>query len=84
MAEEHDEIPYVFARNPIIEETAWSDLGGGDFYPTLSVRVGAEEWDEDTVQTSGLSFTTDFDTSSPNLFFLTLTVDGSPHCRSAY
>lgn len=53
LAEEADEVPFVFIRSPLVEESTWSTLDGEDFYPTLEIRVG------------GHVLVADFDTGSP-------------------
>ena len=31
-------VPFVFVREPLVEESAWSVLAGNDVYPTLRIR----------------------------------------------
>jgi hypothetical protein len=66
---EHDYIPFVFSCPPLFEETAWSKLENNDFYPTLSISIGAGDWAHSTLFTQGRILTADFDTGSPYLFF---------------
>jgi len=68
LAREHGEIPYVFVRTPLIEETAWSRVAADDLYPTVAVCVGSASWEESVLPTSGLQLTADFDTGSPHTF----------------
>jgi hypothetical protein len=57
---------YIITREPLIEEQArWSDLGGGDYYPTLELYFGAEDWDDRRVFREGRQITCDFDTGNP-------------------
>jgi len=62
-------IPFVFAAQPLIEETSWADLGDDDFYPRLSIVVAAENKDLRDPQNDGLIINADFDTGSGNTFF---------------
>ncbi len=35
-------VPFVFVREPLIEESGWSALAGDDFYPTIRLTVAAD------------------------------------------
>jgi hypothetical protein len=69
VGKKYERVPFVFNRPPLFEETGWSTLEDHDFYPTLSVSVGAFQWDHATLLTRGKQLTADFDTGSPYLFF---------------
>jgi len=57
---------YVIGAD-VIEEAAWSDLGDGDFYPTLPIVLGREEWEEEELFKDGLHIVADFDTGNPDV-----------------
>ncbi len=57
---------YVIGAD-VIEEAAWSQLGDGDFYPTLPVVLGREEWEEEELFRNGLHVVADFDTGNPDV-----------------
>jgi len=62
-------IPFVFAAQPLIEESSWADLADDDFYPRLSIIVAAENKELRDPQNDGLIINADFDTGSGNAFF---------------
>lgn len=66
----YDCIPFVFTRSPLVEETTWSPLPYNDFYPTISIGVGAGDWDHSTLLDQGRQLIADFDTGSPRLFVI--------------
>jgi len=52
----------------LVEETAaWSDLGRGDYYPTVEIFLGARVWNDSEVFSRGTRITSDFDTGNPAL-----------------
>ncbi len=68
IGEEQNLVPFLFVREPLIEESAWSPLGRGDFYPALPLMVGPQDMEVEELPLSGVEFKTDFDTGSPCLF----------------
>jgi len=56
---------YLVAREALIEESRWSDLKGGDYYPTLEVYIGNTDWSDDDVFENGGKVASDFDTGNP-------------------
>lgn len=61
---------YVIMGEPLIEElahpiSAWSDLGEGDYYPTLELFLGDRTWDDERVFRDGRKVASDFDTGNP-------------------
>lgn len=52
---------------PVEERCTWSDLGQGDFYPTLEVYLGARAWSDAEVFSKGTPVIADFDTGNPAL-----------------
>jgi hypothetical protein len=62
-------IPFVFAAQPLIEESSWADHKDDDFYPRLSIVVAAENKELGNPQNDGLIINADFDTGSGNAFF---------------
>jgi len=66
-------IPIVNPRKFIIEESAWSDLTAerkGDYYPTVPIVVGHEQWSDPAVFQRGIRITADFDTGNWGVFAL--------------
>jgi len=59
--------PWTFIANPIIEESYWAAISDNDFYPSVSVAFGAENWNQEDVMKKGLQFDTDLDTGSGNI-----------------
>jgi hypothetical protein len=59
--------PFVFIANPVIEESYWTALPEDDFYPTLSITLGAANWDETELIKKGLKIDADFDTGSTDV-----------------
>jgi len=57
---------YVLTEDPI-EETSWSILGNGDYYPSIEVFLGGAEWKETEVFNNGLEIAADFDTGNPDV-----------------
>jgi hypothetical protein len=59
---------FILTRPLLVEETsAWSDLGQGDYYPTVELFLGARAWSESEVFSRGASVIGDFDTGNPAL-----------------
>ena len=44
---------YVLTEDPI-EESRWSPIGDGDYYPTIDAFIGGAEWDEEGAFHQGL------------------------------
>lgn len=61
-------VPFVFVRESLIEESAWSLLPRSDFYPTLQILIGPSGCRSENLAERGVTFVADFDTGSPNLF----------------
>jgi hypothetical protein len=59
--------PWTFIANPVIEESYWAAVADNDFYPSLSIALGAANWNEEDVIKKGLKFDADFDTGSGNI-----------------
>lgn len=57
---------YVLTKD-LIEESPWSNLGNGDYYPTIQVFVGGAQWKEEEVFDRGLQMVSDFDTGNPDV-----------------
>jgi hypothetical protein len=60
--------PYVFVRDALIEEIAsspWIQVSEKDYYPTIQVFVGKQEWDNEKLDASENVLIADFDTGSP-------------------
>jgi hypothetical protein len=57
--------PLIFVRNPIIEETSWSPLPHNGWYPTLSIYIGEQSWDDAQLTTADITLVSDFDTGTP-------------------
>jgi hypothetical protein len=68
LGKEHDLVPFVFSRPPLFEELSWSALSAGDFYPTLALTIGANDWEHAQLLAQGQQLNADFDTGSPYLF----------------
>ncbi len=58
---------YILTKDPI-EESSWSPIGNGDYYPTIEAFVGNAEWEEETVFARRLQITSDFDTEASACF----------------
>ena len=59
---------FILTRPVLVEETAvWSNLGRGDYYPTVEVFLGARVWNESEVFSRGTSVISNFDTGNPAL-----------------
>jgi len=58
--------PFTFIANPVIEESYWTVIQANDFYPSLSVTLGAANWSKDELMENGMTFNADFDTGSPD------------------
>ncbi|HXF04600.1 MAG TPA: hypothetical protein VNM72_04200 [Blastocatellia bacterium] len=59
---------FILTSPPLVEEVAaWSDLGQGDYYPTVEIFLGARVWNDDEVFSRGARITSDFDTGNPAL-----------------
>jgi hypothetical protein len=61
-------VPFVFVREPLVEESAWSSLPGEDWYPTLYLTLAALGTATCDVPATGVSLAADLDTGSPGLF----------------
>lgn len=59
--------PWTFIANPVIEESYWSALRDNDFYPTLSITVGAASWSKDELHEKGFKIDSDFDTGAGDM-----------------
>jgi hypothetical protein len=59
--------PWTFIANPVIEESYWAALPDTDFYPTISIAFGAENWSQEDVIKKGIKFDADLDTGSGNI-----------------
>lgn len=61
--------PCFVVTHPVhVEETSpWSDLGQGDFYPTVQLYLGTRDWSEAEVFQRGVQMNSDFDTGNPAL-----------------
>jgi hypothetical protein len=57
---------YVLTEDPI-EESRWSPITDGDYYPTIDVFIGGINWGEEEVFHRGLKITSDFDTGNPDV-----------------
>lgn len=57
--------PLVFVANLHIEESLWAALPRDDFYPSLTVTIGAADWDQADLSKKGITLDADFDTGSP-------------------
>ena len=57
---------YVFTRD-LVEESAWSSIGSGDYYPSIEVYVGDAVWSDEEVFNKGLKVVCDFDTGNPGV-----------------
>lgn len=57
---------YVLTEDPI-EESRWSPIGDGDYYPTIDMFIGGAQWEEEEVFRRGLKLTSDFDTGNPDV-----------------
>ncbi|MBM3242068.1 hypothetical protein FJZ31_37830 [Candidatus Poribacteria bacterium] len=60
--------PYVFVRDALIEEIAnspWTQVSEKDYYPTIQVFVGKQEWDNEKLDVAENVLIADFDTGSP-------------------
>ena len=59
---------FIVTRPVPVEETSpWSDLGQGDFYPTVELHLGAHGWTDAEVFSRGARISSDFDTGNPAL-----------------
>ena len=61
-------VPFVFVRGPLIEESGWSVLPRGDFYPTIRLSIAAAGTSTEHLPNTGIELTADFDSGSPGLF----------------
>jgi hypothetical protein len=61
-------VPFVFVREPLVEESGWARLAGNDFYPTVRLTLSPPGTNPENPLAAGVSFTADFDSGSPNLF----------------
>lgn len=57
---------YVLTDDPI-EESHWSPIRNGDYYPTIEVIIGNALWKEEEVFQRGLKIASDFDTGNPDI-----------------
>lgn len=66
-------VPFLFVREPLIEEvtpasgapSAWSQISATDFYPTIQMRVGHADIDDQTLLQTGVAMIADLDTGAP-------------------
>ena len=64
LAKNSDKACYVFSAPDIVEESAWILVDEEDYYPTISLFLGAEDLDEShIIQTQQIA--ADFDTGNP-------------------
>lgn len=75
--ERHGKPCYIFSREDLVEEVAWSRLCGGDYYPTVEVYLGSPEWTDSEVFDKGVKIVTDFDTGNP-FYRMFRDEDGTP------
>lgn len=61
--------PFVFIANPIIEESHWTAIPDGDFYPSIPITVGAPNWNPQSMSENGFSVICDFDSGANNILF---------------
>jgi hypothetical protein len=61
-------VPFVFVREPLVEEAAWSSLEDDDVYPTVDLTLAAMGTARQDLSATGVSVVADFDTGSPGLF----------------
>ncbi len=61
--------PLVFVAAPIIEESSWKALPWEDFYPSLEITLGADNWTAEVMQEKGLEIEADLDTGSGETLF---------------
>ncbi|MHC1733838.1 MAG: response regulator [Bacteroidales bacterium] len=54
------QVPFLFFRAPLIEESSWNNTPTGDFYPTLNIQVHKKE--------NSKQYRSDFDTGSDSTF----------------
>jgi len=66
LAKEHDKACYVFSAPDVVEESAWTSVGHGDFYPTLCVYLGTEDLEESEIIKSFSPIYADLDTGNPS------------------
>ena len=57
--------PLVFVANLRIEESLWAALPRDDFYPSLTVTIGAVDSEQADLSKKEIKFDADFDTGSP-------------------
>lgn len=59
---------FILTCPPLVEEAAaWSDLGQGDYYPTVELFLGARAWSDSEDFSRGARIISDFDTGNPAL-----------------
>lgn len=61
--------PFVFIANPIIEESHWTTIPDGDFYPSIPITVGAPNWNLQNMNENGFAVISDFDSGANNILF---------------
>lgn len=57
---ESKQVPFLFFRAPIIEESRWNSASEGDYYPTVNIKVHRKE--------NSKQYLSDFDTGSDSTF----------------
>lgn len=76
LAKKYNHFPYVFISSPLIEENQpaarpipWVEIqDSDDFFPTLEIYVGRDDWEDKKVLQDGLRFVADFDTGAAEIF----------------
>lgn len=65
LARKYDKACYIFSAPDIIEESVWVLVNGEDYYPTISMYLGAEDLDASHVTQTCEPISADFDTGNP-------------------
>lgn len=65
--QEHGKACFVFGREDLVEECAWSPVGSHDYYPTLRTWVVDAGTDERGLVAEGVEILADFDTGNPRM-----------------
>jgi len=68
IGQQRGRVPFVFVREPLVEESGWSALVGNDFYPTVRLAGAAPGTSTENLAAAGVELTADFDSGSLNLF----------------
>lgn len=54
IGKQRERVPFVFVREPLVEESAWSGLAGDDFYPTMRLTVAAQGTGTENLSVAGV------------------------------